>query len=151
MYNPVSVPQYTMQNQYPTQAQQLQLLQNQIQALQQSQMANMQHPVQQNSQIQYVNGIDSANAYIMSPNSSVLLMDSNKPRFYVKSSDAAGSCTVKAFDFVEAKPEEAPAPTEYVTKAEFDQLSNKINQYEQMFGETMKPAQKPAEQKGGSK
>lgn len=103
MYNPVSAPQYPMQNQYPMQAQQLQSLQNQIQALQQqSQMANMQHPAQPNSQIQYVNGIDSANAYIMSPNSSVLLMDSNKPRFYVKSSDAAGSCTVKAFDFTES-------------------------------------------------
>ena len=104
---------------------------------------------QQTSHIQYVNGIESAKAYIMQPNSSALLMDSERPRFYVKSSDASGFCTVKAFDFAEVK-EETADTGEYVTKSEFDALKSKIESYEQMFGAS-KPAEEKPAQKGGNK
>ena len=73
----------------------------------------------QTTQIQYVNGKQSAESYQMAPNSSVILMDSDLPRFYLKKSDASGSCTVKAYDFKES---EADKPTEYVTKAEFEKF-----------------------------
>ena len=71
------------------------------------------------TQIQYVNDRQSAEAYQMSPNSSVILMDSNMPRFYMKQTDASGAFTVKAYDFKEV---EAEKPPEYVTKAEFEKF-----------------------------
>lgn len=70
-------------------------------------------------QIQYVNGKQSAESYQMSPNSSVILMDSEKARFYVKKTDASGVATIKSYDFVET---EAEKPTEYVTKQEFEKF-----------------------------
>lgn len=48
-----------------------------------------------------VNGINGANAYTIAPNSSVLLLDSNKPILYIKTADGAGYATVKAYDISE--------------------------------------------------
>ena len=67
--------------------------------------------------IQYVNGRQSADSYPMSPNSSVILMDSTTNRFYLKQTDASGMATVKAYDFTEV---EMDKPAEYVTKSEFE-------------------------------
>lgn len=67
--------------------------------------------------IQYVNGRQSAESYQMPSNSSVILMDSNRARFYMKQTDASGMATIKAYDFKEV---EENRPTEYVTKSEFE-------------------------------
>lgn len=72
---------------------------------------------QQTQNIQYVNGKQSAESYQMLPNSSVILMDSNKARFYMKQTDASGMATVRAYDFKEAEDDK---PAEYVTKKEFE-------------------------------
>ena len=74
---------------------------------------------QQAQSIQYVNNKQSAEAYQLAPNSSVILMDSNQARFYMKQTDASGMATLKAYDFKEAKEER---PEEYVTKAEFEKF-----------------------------
>lgn len=74
-------------------------------------------PQPQTQSIQYVNGKSSAEAYQMPNNSSVILMDSNTARFYMKTTDASGVATIKAYDFKEAKEEK---PEEYVTKKEFE-------------------------------
>jgi len=71
----------------------------------------------QTQNIQYVNGRQSAESYQMLPNSSVILMDSTKARFYMKQTDASGMATVRAYDFKEV---EADKPAEYVTKSEFE-------------------------------
>lgn len=76
-------------------------------------------PQVQPTQIPYVNGKQSAEAYQMGPNSSVILMDSNSPRFYLKQTDASGIVTLKAYDFKEAEDEKPP---EYVTKQEFEKF-----------------------------
>lgn len=55
----------------------------------------------QQNRIQYVNGIRSAEMYNMMPNSEVILMDSNRAAFYLKSTDAAGSATIREFEFKE--------------------------------------------------
>ena len=78
-----------------------------------------QTPQPQVQTIQYVNGKSSAESYQMAPNSSVILMDQNLPRFYMKQTDASGSATLKAYDFKEVEAEKAP---EYVTKAEFEKF-----------------------------
>ena len=74
---------------------------------------------QQSQNIQYVNNKQSAEAYQLAPNSSVILMDSNQARFYMKQTDASGMATIKAYDFKEAREEK---PEEYVTKAEFEKF-----------------------------
>ena len=73
--------------------------------------------------IQYVNSRQSADSYPMSPNSSVILMDSNLARFYIKQTDASGTATVKSYDFKETEEERPP---EYVTKAEFESFKEKM-------------------------
>lgn len=73
--------------------------------------------------IQYVNGKESAESYQMAPNSSVILMDSNKARFYVKQTDASGMSTLKSYDFKET---EEDKPAEYVTKSEFESFKAEL-------------------------
>ena len=73
--------------------------------------------------IQYVNGKSSAETYQMPANSSVILMDQNLPRFYMKQTDASGVATLKSYDFKETEAEKAP---EYVTKAEFEKFKQNL-------------------------
>ena len=73
--------------------------------------------------IPYVNGKASAESYQMPANSSVILMDSEKSRFYVKQTDASGVATIKTYDFKES---DADKPVEYVTKTEFEQFKAKM-------------------------
>lgn len=82
-----------------------------------------QMPVQQDQDIQYVNGKQGADAFQMMPNKKALLMDANISRFYIKQTDANGQASVKAYDFKEAEEEK---PVEYVTKAEFEEYKAKM-------------------------
>lgn len=75
--------------------------------------------------VQYVNGRQSADNYVMQPNSSVILMDSNMDRFYLKRSDASGACTVESYDFHKAEEEAKP---EYVTRSEFEDLKRMVKE-----------------------
>ena len=79
--------------------------------------------VPQTQTIQYVSDKQSAETYQMAANSSVILMDSNLPRFYMKQTDASGKATIRAYDFKEAEEEK---PAEYVTKAEFESFKAKL-------------------------
>lgn len=87
-------------------------------------MPQVQAPTQQMNQIQFVNGIESAKAFTLGPNQSVILMDSNKPVFYQKQADASGFCTIKAYSFQEVK-EDQPED-KYLTKAEFKEWLSKV-------------------------
>ena len=73
--------------------------------------------IQQEQDIQYVNGKAGAEAYQMMPNRKAILMDANEARFFIKHTDANGQATIKSYDFKESEEEK---PTEYVTKAEFE-------------------------------
>lgn len=73
---------------------------------------------QPQSELQFVNGRESADMYQMPPNSKAILMDSTMARFYLKETDASGMARVTAYDFSPA----TDAPSEqYVTRAEFDE------------------------------
>lgn len=72
------------------------------------------------NELQFVNGIESAQMYQMPPNSKQILMDSNRARFYLKETDASGMAKVTAYDFAEAK-DDAPL-NDYVTRSEFEEL-----------------------------
>lgn len=91
---------------------------------------------QQNSNsttIQYVNSIDSAKAFQIPPNSSVLLMDSTMDRFYVKKSDASGFSTIDAYDF--HKVDNTTPANDFVSRQEFEELRTKISKYEELLAQ----------------
>ena len=56
----------------------------------------------QNNGINWVQGIEGAKAYQLTPNSNVILMDSeNEGRFYIKVSDNVGMCNLRVFKYEE--------------------------------------------------
>lgn len=59
----------------------------------------------------FVQGQAAAEAYLLAPGQSVILMDSNAPVIYYKSADASGRyLPMKTYDLVERKPEDARTP-----------------------------------------
>ena len=58
-------------------------------------------PMQQNTNITFVNGIEGAKAFQLSPNSSVLMMDSENQKFYVKTTDNLGVAKITSYSFSE--------------------------------------------------
>lgn len=79
-------------------------------------------------QVPWVNGEVGAQAYLIAPNSTVLLMDSDNPIFYIKTSDASGKAMIQAFKYEELKPNTAPqsAPAAYVTRQEFEEFKSSL-------------------------
>jgi hypothetical protein len=88
----------------------------------------------QNNGIIWVQGIEGAKAYQLSPNSNVMLMDSdNDGVFYIKVSDNVGMCNLRTFSYVETTNQ--PTPTQqtsqidmsnYVTKDELNEILKSI-------------------------
>lgn len=86
----------------------------------------------QNGGINWVQGESGAKSWMVAPGSSVMLMDSEKSTFYIKSTDASGMpMPLRIFDYTERtvqsaapKPETPPAPQidmgQYVTRQEFE-------------------------------
>lgn len=72
--------------------------------------------------IQYVNGTEGANRYNCYPNSQVLLMDTTRNVFYIKTTDTMGNATIQTFEFKEIK---ETNPNAFVTRKELDDLFKK--------------------------
>ena len=82
----------------------------------------------------WVQGEAGAKSYLVAPNTTVLLMDSEAQRFYVKSTDAAGMPTMKTFEYSEvtALPKAETVYTEPpVSRTEFMQLKEAVARLEQ--------------------
>lgn len=85
----------------------------------------MQQPMQPNNiQISFTNGLTGAKGYSVPPNTTIFLMDSDAPQFYIKQSDRNGMCTIKAYKFEEVSESDAVKQPEtidvnkFVTKEE---------------------------------
>lgn len=90
-----------------------------------------------NSNIVWTMGLESAKAYPLLPGKTLMLMDSESPKFYIKSVDSNGYATIKAYSFQEEKPNTAPVNTQqFVTQEQLeaaimslkDQLAPKVSQ-----------------------
>lgn len=68
---------------------------------------------------------DELRNYIIPPNSKVLLMDREKPKFYVKTSDSLGQYTIDVYTF---KKEEnaSTAPNQAITRSDLDNFKQEI-------------------------
>lgn len=112
----------------------------------QYQVPQVQQPVQQQSNgIIWVQGEAGAKSYLVAPNNTVQLWDSESQTIYLKSADASGMPSMKILDYtirdltpVNA-PVGAPVPsqtnsTEYATKAEFTALQGEIDALKAAIG-----------------
>ena len=98
-------------------------------------MAGMQNPYmnrpiqtfQQNNGIIWVQGIEGAKAYQLAPNSNIMLLDSESDgRFYIKTSDNIGMCSLRIFQYSEVTDQPAETPgvdmSQYVTRKELSNI-----------------------------
>lgn len=87
-----------------------------------------QRPVMNNGII-WVQGIEGAKAFQLTPNSNAILMDSeNDGRFYIKVSDNVGMCNLRSFSYTEITSQ--PNSTDYVTRKELEDAIRSLK-YEQ--------------------
>lgn len=80
-------------------------------------------------------GEDEARNYYVKPNNVVALWDSNTQVIYLKSTDSSGKPTLQILDYTIR--ETAPKPN-YVTKEEFNSLSNSFNEFLKEYKEAKK-------------
>ena len=125
-------------------------------------------PQQQvNQGLLWVSGEVGAKSYLVAPNSTVLLMDSDAQRFYLKSADNAGMPSLRIFEYSEVTnlPQNAPqVPNldenvlndKFVTREEYEGLKR---QYESIMErlnsmvsntESVEPTTKPKSRRGGN-
>ena len=89
-------------------------------------LAQMQPPPQPRDGLIRVTGMEGARAYQMPPNSAVALCDDGQDVFYVKTTDGAGFPTIRAYSFQPMEQAQTMVASEYVTRAEFEQLKEMI-------------------------
>lgn len=139
---------YTPQIYYPSNYQP-QFQQNYQPQIQQ-QMPQVQ-PQQNNQGLIWVQGETGAKSYLMAPNSTVLLMDSESEAFYIKMTDGAGMPTLRTFDYkerVQNMPQnviEQPQTDtkslseQFVTKDEYKALLTEYEELKQRVADLQKP------------
>lgn len=96
-------------------------------------------PQQQiNQGLLWVSGEVGAKSYLVAPNSTVLLMDSDAQRFYLKSADGAGMPSMRIFEYNEvtntsqnsvtaSNKAEKELDDKYVTRDEYEALKRQYN------------------------
>lgn len=97
----------------------------------------------QMQQYAFVNGVEEAKGYSMSPNQTILLMDKSAPVCYMKSSDNFGQYSLKYFkldeiDEIAAKDitdPRAPQP-DFASKSDIDNLNKKIDELAKLFSKS---------------
>ena len=112
--------------------------QPQFQTVQPSYMQQTQQPAQQNNSIIWVQGEAGAKSYLVAPNTTVQLWDSEAQVIYLKSADASGMPSMKILDYTirDMTPANgpvaaSPAPTinahDYALRTDLDALAGQIN------------------------
>lgn len=84
---------------------------------------------QDSSGVLWVQGEAGAKSWFVSPGSTVLLMDSEAMRFYLKSADMNGVPAMRTFEYSEVgatKPTAAPETPQFVTVDEFNGFKSEV-------------------------
>lgn len=88
---------------------------------------------QNSSGLIWVQGIEGAKSYLVAPNTTVQLWDSERQTIYLKSADASGMPSIKTLDYtVREMPQNAPQSVEhnegidYATKEDLKALKGEI-------------------------
>lgn len=133
-------------------------VQNNQQAYQQQQpqMQNPQPTMQMQSNIEYVNGIEGAKAFILPPNAQKLLLDSDNTFFYIKTTDAQGKPSVRRFRYVDidaeqSQPKQEQQKVSYVTLDQFTDLLENFDNLKKEFEKLKSAKTQKAEEKEAKK
>lgn len=81
----------------------------------------------------FVNGLEGAKAYPMSPNQMVLLMDSDSPVCFKKQSDNTGKATLQCFKLVEMSEDEMRGIIPNNNNEEIQALSKRMDELTEMI------------------
>lgn len=137
----------TYQNPY-YQQQQMQMPQPQVQQQTQPQVQQVQ-PM--NSNLIWVSGEAGAKAYLVAPNTTVQLWDSEAQVIYLKSADASGMPSIKTLDYT-IRAENQPIQTlpvsdhNYISREEFDGLKGEFEALKDKL-DNLKPRNNRKEEK----
>lgn len=108
----------------------------------------------------WVQGEAGAKGYLVAPNNTVVLWDTENPVIYVKSADASGIPSMRVLDFTErngnapkdekteSKPHKCTCGDKFITKEEFNALKGKFYDLQAKYEEILlnnneKPVEKP--------
>lgn len=92
-------------------------------------MNNYNYVYPQSNGMNWVQGESGANAYQVAPNQVVVLFDSTREVFYIKSADMYGRPTLETYDYtkhVDVKEEEKTDMSQYVTRKELNMLLKEL-------------------------
>ena len=104
-----------------------------------NQMQNQQQ-VQNNNNIIWVSGEAGAKSYLVAPNTTVQLWDSDENVIYIKSADASGMPSMKVLDYTVRETTENKTAV-YSNKAIYatkDEMEKEIKRLENMIGDMSK-------------
>lgn len=106
---------------------------NQLRTANPMPMQGFQMPMQQlrpdPTGLNWVQGEAGAKSWYITPGSTVLLMDSEAQRFYLKSADMNGVPAMRTFEYAEVgvqKPQEVPQPGNFVTVDAFNEFRENV-------------------------
>ena len=85
-----------------------------------------------NQGLLWVSGEVGAKSYLVAPNSTVLLMDSDASRFYLKSADQSGMPSLRIFEYTEVQ--NAPQTSVIVPNSDLKELDSKYVTREEYDG-----------------
>lgn len=93
-------------------------------------MIQPQYQAQQNGGLIWVQGESAAKSYLIAPNTSVALWDSESSVIYIKSADASGMPSMKVLDYtIREQSQSAPQTVSngvYATKADLSEVYTQI-------------------------
>ena len=70
----------------------------------------------------WVQGMEAAKSYPMMPSSNAILMDQESERFFIKTCDNVGMCSIRSFKYQEEK----PTTSDYVTREELKTMLKEL-------------------------
>ena len=85
----------------------------------------------------WVQGEAGAKSYLVAPNSTVTLWDSEAQTIYIKSADATGMPSIRTLDY-SIRGSESKTAVNYATEADFDQLKKEIDEIKKSLGKEKK-------------
>lgn len=109
-----------------------------------TQPTQQQTPMTNYLQLTFINGIEGAKAFIVAPNQTIYLKDSDSNILYEKKADAQGRYTLTAFELkpVEINTPTAPVKTEYATTSDLNALKSFFTEQVNILSSEIKKAVK---------
>lgn len=115
----------------------------------------MQQPRQDTNGLNWVQGEAGAKSWYITPGSTVLLMDSENQRFYLKSADMNGVPAMRTFEYTEVgiqpqKPQEVPQTVNFVSIEEFNSFRDEVLKKLEDLAEPVEVSVSRKTKKGGN-